>query len=66
MKASAIARFIRARARALSVTSRRRVVATVRAMVFHAPGPSNQKRAIWVCSSVRTVLTLPPTLFSSL
>ena len=38
----------------------------MRAIVFQAPGPSNQKRAIWVWSAVRAVLTLPPTLFTSL
>ena len=58
--------FMRARTRALSRASRPREVATVRAIVFHAPGPSNQKRAICVWSSVRTVLTLPPTFFTSL
>src|SRR5258706_347043 len=57
---------MRARTRALSRASRRRVVATVRAMVFQTPGPSNQNRAIWVWSSVRTVLTLPPMFFTSL
>ena len=58
--------FMRARTRALSRASRPREVATVRAMVFQAPGPSNQKRAMSVWSAVRIVLTLPPTLFTSL
>ena len=58
--------FMRARTRALSLASRPREVATVRAIVFQAPGPSNQKRAICVWSAVRTVLTLPPMLFTSL
>ena len=38
----------------------------MRAIEFHAPGPSNQNRAISVCSAVRAALTLPPTLFTSL
>ena len=61
-----MAMFMRARTRALSLASSLRVVATARAIVFQSPGPSNQKRAISVWSAVRTVLTLPPTLFTSL
>src|SRR5262245_40000983 len=55
-----------ASSRALSRPSSLRASATVRAIVFHAPGPSNQNRAMSVWSGVRTVLTLPPTVFTSL
>src|SRR5437868_180445 len=57
---------MRARSRALSLPSSLRAVATVRAIVFQFPGPSNQNRAISVWSAVRTVLTLPPTALTSL
>ena len=60
-----MAMFMRASTRALSLASRLREVTTARAMLFHAPGPSNQKRAICVWSAVRTVLTLPPMFFTS-
>ena len=56
---------MRASSRALSRASSPREVATVRAIVFQAPGPSNQKRAMVVCSAVRTELIFPPTLFTS-
>src|SRR5262249_22873338 len=63
---SAMAKFIRARSRALSQASRFFEPATVRPILFQAPGPSNQNRAMSVWSGVRTVLTRPPTALISL
>ena len=54
--------FMRARTRALSLGVEISARSPPRARcLFHAAGPSNQKRAICVWSSVRTVLILPPT-----
>src|ERR671916_693807 len=55
-----------ASARALSHRSRFRASQAARATRYQADGPSNQKRAISVCSGVRTELTWPPTDFTSL